>query len=378
MSKKGRRLTLGLAGKEAKAKWTHKKAQTDKKFGRGLAPVAAPSSLKPAPGVQKKKKKVKKSGDGAAAAGAAPAAAAEAAAGAAAGFFPFSSEDVILLVGEGNFSFSAALAARLGTAEMVTATAFDSEAEVSRKYPDAGAKTSAVEDLGGTVLYGVDATKLETCKALRGATKFSKVCFNFPHAGAGIKDQTLNNLTNQRLLAGFFSSVRPLLSSPLQGLQYTPAGPVVPELGQVIVTLKTGLPYDVWGIAEIAKAAGYQVHACSEFRPEWYAGYEHRRTIGWVASQEGNLELQDKPCKSWVFVDRKAVIAGKAEATRGAKRAAKKAGEAKKADAAKTAGGRVGADSQATTAAGYTAAGYYVVSRATPTRVPSREDTRCT
>jgi hypothetical protein len=36
------------------------------------------------------------------------------------------------------------------------------------------------------------------------------------NAGAGIKDQDKNNLTKQ--LAGFFGSVRPLLSSSLQVL----------------------------------------------------------------------------------------------------------------------------------------------------------------
>ena len=55
-----------------------------------------------------------------------------------------------------------------------------------------------------------------------------------------------------------------------------------------MVTLKSGLPYEEWGIVEIAKLAGYYVHTCTEFAPENYPGYEHRRTIGWDATKVGD------------------------------------------------------------------------------------------
>lgn len=57
--------------------------------------------------------------------------------------------------------------------------------------------------------------------SLASGSRFSKVVFNFPHAGAGIKDQAHNNLTNQRLLAGFFASARALLTTPL-AVMFTP------------------------------------------------------------------------------------------------------------------------------------------------------------
>ncbi len=172
--------------------------------------------------------------------------------------------------------------------------------EVSRKYPDAEGHIATVTDLGecplintsimclfvvfcpltllspllftrllssqgGSVIHGVDATKLEASSSLRHkGTKFSKIAFNFPHAGrmlviylsaasaqgcndpslrdsgAGIKDQDHNILSNQRLLAGFFSSARTLLSSPLAGPVFTTRGPIMPPAGQVLVTLKSG------------------------------------------------------------------------------------------------------------------------------------------
>ncbi len=44
------------------------------------------------------------------------------------------------------------------------------------------------------------------------------------------------------------------------GTIYTPRGPLTPGLGQILVTLKSGLPYDDWKIVDLAKAAGYQVN----------------------------------------------------------------------------------------------------------------------
>ncbi|GAX81559.1 hypothetical protein CEUSTIGMA_g8987.t1 [Chlamydomonas eustigma] len=239
---------------------------------------------------------------------------------------PFSTDDTILLVGEGNFSFSAALATLLGSAELITATCFDTEQEVQRKYPDAARHMATVKDLGGIVLHGVDATKLglhEGLKAGRSNGRFSKIVFNFPHAGAGIKDQDRNILTNQHLLAGFFSSARQFLSSPLSGVQYTAQGPITPPSGQILVTLKTGIPYDDWGLVSLGKAAGYFVHHCTEFKSEFYPGYEHRRTIGWDATKEGNVEIEGKACKTWAFCDKKGAAAVASSRKLASKRAKK-------------------------------------------------------
>ena len=69
---------------------------------------------------------------------------------------------------------------------------------------------------------------------------YQSVHFMYAHSGAGIKDQAHNTLTNQRLLSGFFSSARALLSSPLSGPLFSSRGPIAPQAGQVLVTLKSG------------------------------------------------------------------------------------------------------------------------------------------
>ena len=77
---------------------------------------------------------------------------------------------------------------------MIIASAFDSEAEVERKYPDSAVHTASVLDLGGKILFGVDATKLESCPDLKGSrSRFSKIVFNFPHAGESGRFKLMNS-----------------------------------------------------------------------------------------------------------------------------------------------------------------------------------------
>ncbi|KAJ2497985.1 hypothetical protein IWW47_003540 [Coemansia sp. RSA 2052] len=128
-------------------------------------------------------------------------------------FFPYRKHNAILLVGEGNFSFAHSIAKRLGSGVNITATAYDSQQIVAQKYTDDAAKHIAeFEALGGTVLYDIDGTALENHSELKGRS-FTHIVFNFPHAGAGIKDQTKNIQTNQLLMVGFFTSAQRYLTA---------------------------------------------------------------------------------------------------------------------------------------------------------------------
>ncbi|KAI8319081.1 hypothetical protein GQ54DRAFT_299627 [Martensiomyces pterosporus] len=127
-------------------------------------------------------------------------------------FFPYKADDSILLIGEGNFSFAHSIARRLSSGINIVATAYDSRQVVSQKYAgDVEQNIAQFEALGGTVLFGVDGTDLKSCGELKGR-KFTHVVFNFPHAGAGIKDQARNIQTNQLLLIGFFRSAASFLT----------------------------------------------------------------------------------------------------------------------------------------------------------------------
>ncbi|KAH6575934.1 hypothetical protein BASA60_004751 [Batrachochytrium salamandrivorans] len=115
--------------------------------------------------------------------------------------FQFEADDSVLLVGEGNFSFAASLMEELSGSIALTATCFDSADVVNSKYPDAHEFIAELADWEATVHYNVDATKLQSVKALRGK-RFTKILFNFPHVGGGIKDQDRNVRQNQALIGG--------------------------------------------------------------------------------------------------------------------------------------------------------------------------------
>lgn len=69
------------------------------------------------------------------------------------------------------------------------------------------------------VAFGIDAGDLAASKAVKrsskhisGEARWSKIVFNFPHVGAGHKDETRNVLANQLLLLRFLVSCAPLLT----------------------------------------------------------------------------------------------------------------------------------------------------------------------
>ncbi len=101
---------------------------------------------------------------------------------------PFRSTDRILLIGEGNFSFSVALLQHppLPLEHLppsnITATTYDTEDECYIKYSEARQYVRVLRENGAHVLFAVDATKLEKTSALKGRT-FDRIVWNFPHAG---------------------------------------------------------------------------------------------------------------------------------------------------------------------------------------------------
>ena len=101
---------------------------------------------------------------------------------------PFRPTDKILLIGEGNFSFTRALLvdppAELEhfPATSITATSYDSEETCYTKYSNAKGIVETLRTRGAEVLFGVDATKLHKCPAFKGR-RWDKIVWNFPHAG---------------------------------------------------------------------------------------------------------------------------------------------------------------------------------------------------
>ncbi|KAL6314348.1 hypothetical protein AAG906_021058 [Vitis piasezkii] len=94
----------------------------------------------------------------------------------------YSSEYKILLVGEGDFSFSASLAVAFASATNITATSLDSIEFLSTNYRHAFSNIDKLRSLGAKVMHDVDATKMANVFPFK-CMRFDRVVYNFPLAG---------------------------------------------------------------------------------------------------------------------------------------------------------------------------------------------------
>ncbi|KYG42041.1 hypothetical protein M433DRAFT_158362 [Acidomyces richmondensis BFW] len=198
---------------------------------------------------------------------------------------PFSPEDRILLIGEGDFSFARSIVEYHGCCD-VTATCLDSKEELFRKYcPQGEENVRYLEEESQMVLYGVDATMLDHNKHLKKAGgKWEVIVFNFPHVGGKTKDVNRQVRFNQELLVNFFKASVPLLS----------------ESGTIVVTLFEGEPYTLWNIRDLARHSGLEVQRSFKFMANAYAGYSHARTLGNIENGRG-WKGEDRDSRSYIF-----------------------------------------------------------------------------
>ncbi|CAO3632727.1 unnamed protein product [Cunninghamella blakesleeana] len=265
--------------------------------------------------------------------------------------------DKLLLVGEGNFSFARSLVEQYyltGIEKEGTfiATCFDSKEVLYEKYGDEVKENiETIESMGGQVFYDIDATKLDKYKQIN-PFSYTKIIFNFPHVGKGIKDEQRNVQSNQQLLLDFFKAATPLLSVKndqykmklnhhdkkkkndndednndnidKEEVEKEEKGGVEKEEkanydyekddgdnyrkkrdGEILITLKTIKPYDQWKIKFVAKWTGaLTIKSSIPFVPTDYPGYCHRRTIGFKEglSKKENEEILKAEPKIYSFV----------------------------------------------------------------------------
>eukprot|EP00457_Paulinella_chromatophora_P006850 gb/GEZN01006870.1/.p1 GENE.gb/GEZN01006870.1/~~gb/GEZN01006870.1/.p1 ORF type:complete len:367 (-),score=26.77 gb/GEZN01006870.1/:382-1482(-) len=176
----------------------------------------------------------------------------------------------VLVVGDGDFSFSESLMDMVGRDVRITATGLDTEAEVLVKYPSAAGHIRAVRSKGGRVEHGVDATALH---AIFPKERFDLVIFNFPHSG----QQRVH--VNRVLLRDFFSSAARLFVSE----------------GQVNLTLKCKPPYSEWQMDEAATSAGFRRQAALYFDVKAFTHYAH------VTTDPNAKQIDYRAVKTFVF-----------------------------------------------------------------------------
>ena len=118
----------------------------------------------------------------------------------------------VLTVGDGDLSYSLALARAFGEAIELTATTFVSEAELLETYGSVGRIISELKDRGAKVQHGVDATALEAADPPIG--KQDHVIFNHPHLGlSDLNDEAAHAMRHGVLVSHFLQKLHLLLHS---------------------------------------------------------------------------------------------------------------------------------------------------------------------
>ncbi|MFS7921744.1 hypothetical protein Hanom_Chr03g00240481 [Helianthus anomalus] len=178
----------------------------------------------------------------------------------------YKSSQKILLVGEGDFSFSACLARAFRTAENIVATSYLDKNSLHYYHWTSIPHLEELESLGCLLLYKVDVYKMHTHPKLKNV-KFDIVVFNFPHAGhydyLCERDQELIEM-HKKLVEAYFKSASKMLS----------------EGGEVHLRHREDPPYDSWNVVLLAGKAGLTLKEKVVFNKSDYSGYHNKRGGG--------------------------------------------------------------------------------------------------
>ncbi|KAK4275267.1 hypothetical protein QN277_018381 [Acacia crassicarpa] len=197
----------------------------------------------------------------------------------------YSSKHKILLVGEGDFSFSLCLAKAFGSASNMVATSLDSKGTLGIYYSRALDNLLQLEDLGCTILHGVDAHAMSQHAFLKDKL-FDQIVFNFPHAGFLFSELSSRGIELHRdLVRGFMRSSREMVS----------------EDGEIHVTHKTTHPFSEWKMEEIAKEVGLFLVNEVPFYKWDYDGYCNKKGSGSKCNKTFNVG----ECSTFRFMKKK-------------------------------------------------------------------------
>ncbi|KAH9323301.1 hypothetical protein KI387_017940 [Taxus chinensis] len=193
----------------------------------------------------------------------------------------------ILLVGEGDFSFSLALANAFGSAENMVPTSLDSRDKVLSSYDNGQENLQHLENLGAMTSHDVDATKMCKHEILRDRL-FDRIVFNFPRAGFYKKEKDAAVIKKHRhLVKMFFKNAKTMLS----------------KTGEIHVTHQVKDPYNQWKVVDEAAKCGLVLKESIEFNKADYPGYTNRRGAEPIIG--GTFFLGE--CRTYTFILRESM-----------------------------------------------------------------------
>ncbi|KAK9673763.1 hypothetical protein RND81_12G187700 [Saponaria officinalis] len=189
---------------------------------------------------------------------------------------PYTSKQQILLVGEGDFSFSASLAVAFGCASNMIATSLNSQEFLKKHYSMFPQNKMALEVRGVIVFHGVNATNM--INHLLGSLRFDRIIFNFPHAGCfGRTDHDIRK--NRELIKSFLGCAKKMVNRE----------------GEIHITHKSNGFFRHWNIPELGLDQGLHLIREIEFIRSRYAGYHTKFGFG------GDKDFDCNPSKTYMF-----------------------------------------------------------------------------
>ncbi|PIN19305.1 hypothetical protein CDL12_08013 [Handroanthus impetiginosus] len=192
----------------------------------------------------------------------------------------YSSNHRILLVGEGDFSFSTCLAATFGSASNMIATSLDSPAFLVRNYQKALSNIMDLIIRKCKVLHEVDATDMANHQSLHGI-KFDRIIYNFPYAGLILKKLSRDDQMRQHkeLVSLFLKNAKEMLRKD----------------GEIHITHKTNGFHKEWNVERIARGHKLRLIEEVQFCKDDYPGYDTKFGFG------GDNNFDCYPAKTYKF-----------------------------------------------------------------------------
>ena len=192
----------------------------------------------------------------------------------------YRSDERIVTVGDGNLSFTLALARAFGSGANLTATTLDDESFLHGHYPGVACTIDSLRASGARVFHGVDATKPELYDAvLDGAPPPQKIVFNFPHPGwpenwSTTVPRTCENSRimierHRALLRGFFENCKVMIERTQH-----------PAM-EVHVTHNTSLlRVDRWETVALGKECGFEHVGTHSFDAQPFQAHGYQNKYG--------------------------------------------------------------------------------------------------
>ncbi|KAJ4952788.1 hypothetical protein NE237_029620 [Protea cynaroides] len=185
----------------------------------------------------------------------------------------------ILLVGEGDFSFSACLAKIFGSADNMVSTSLDPIGFLKKNYSKALSNINDLKSRGCMVLHEVDATTMSDHVFLK-CIRFDRIIYNFPYAGWFKQEPRKSQKSrHQKLVTLFFKNAKKMLS----------------EEGEIHISHKSVGFHQEWNIVSLASLSGLNFIKAKKFNLKDYPGYNTKFGFG----GDGNFNCN--PSQTYMF-----------------------------------------------------------------------------